>query len=132
MRTTTDDRQRLLSETSEWPKSWQFDRDDLPAGKAILREVTPFLQHLVDSGLSAKTLRNHFSNIWLLGGELIERINEDSDLRKLSALDLIFEFVDKDGGPYSRHLDTERAEQSYDSSCRRLYQFIVKQSDEKR
>ena len=128
MKPATDIGRRLILETLEWPDSWKYDRTDVPTGQAILKVVTPFLQHLVDSSLAAVTLRRHFSNIWLLGGKIIKEVNKDSELRSLSIQDLVFHFINENGGPLSQHLSTETEQRSFDSSCRKLYHFLFTQA----
>jgi hypothetical protein len=59
-----------------------------------------FFQHLIDEGLAKNTLRNHGCHLRLLGGEIIERLNQgDEDNRKLSPTELILYYVDDEGGP---------------------------------
>jgi hypothetical protein len=42
----------------------------------------PFLRNLLTLDLSRPTLRRHRDNLWALGGEIIRRLQMDSDLRK--------------------------------------------------
>ena len=60
----------------------------------------------------------------LLGGELIDRINMDAELRNLGEFALVLKFIDSDGGPYSRHNDTESEMRSFDSSCKKLFKYL--------
>jgi len=131
MKHPTDKGQRLLSRTLDWPDSWKGDRADVPIGTGILNAVTPFLQSLVDSGLSPTTLSRHFSNIWLLGGEIIRQSSYDSSLRSLPGQDILLHYLHEDGGPLSKHISTDAEQKSFDSSCRKLYQFFLAQSNEK-
>jgi len=43
---------------------------DLAPGQQLVKCFKPFLRHLLSSNLSAKTLRKHRDNLWLLGGEI--------------------------------------------------------------
>jgi hypothetical protein len=122
--------QRLLARTLDWPRSWHGEEIDIPAGIGILKVFTPFLQHLVDSGFAPTTLHRHFSNIWLLGGEIIRQSSYDSELRSLPGDDLVLRFIDEEGGPLSRHNHTESEKRSFDSSCRKLYQFLLTKKQE--
>jgi hypothetical protein len=42
----------------------------------------PFLRELLALSLSRRTLRLHRDNIWVLGGEVIRRLQMDSSLRR--------------------------------------------------
>jgi len=55
---------------------------DLPPGEKLVACFRPFLEHLVCSDLSPKTIQNHVDNMWLLGGEIIRDLNETPSLRK--------------------------------------------------
>ena len=55
---------------------------DLPAGEQLLVVFRPFLEHLVASDLSPKTIHKHIDNMWALGGEFIRELHSDSSLRK--------------------------------------------------
>ncbi len=105
---------KLLAATANWPQDWSREAADLPAGASIRDALKPFLSHLVASGLAATTLRRHFGNAFLLGGELIDRLRQDEDLRPLGGRELLLHFVEDDGGPLCRHNDTEESP----SACR--------------
>lgn len=45
------------------------EKKDLPPGRRLVKFFTPFLLHLVASGLS------HVDNMWVLGGEIIRSEN---------------------------------------------------------
>ena len=55
---------------------------DLPPGEKLVACFRPFLEHLVASGLSRKSVCKHIDNLWVLGGEIIRDLNEDLSLRK--------------------------------------------------
>jgi hypothetical protein len=46
---------------------------DLPPGEELVARFRPFLEDLVVSGLSPKTIQRHVDNLWALGGEIIQR-----------------------------------------------------------
>ena len=108
----------------EWPSSWVMGSGDKEYGRNLLEVFTPFCQYLIDSGQARKTVRNHMNNLWLLGGELIEQINEDEDKRRMPAAQLVRANVDEDGGPYSRHLNDEAEMRSFDATCRKFHKFL--------
>ena len=61
----------------------------------------------------------------LLGGEIIGDINVDNDLKKLPAKEILLRFVDSEGGPLSRHNHDEEEQRSFDSSCKKLFKFLI-------
>jgi hypothetical protein len=97
--------------------------EDLPAGEKIVAYFRPFLEHLVSSNLSRKTIRKHINNLWVLGGEIIRDLNLTPSLRKLRIEQLVFDLI-QDGGPLLYHCDSEEELQSFESTCRRLYRFV--------
>ena len=125
MKNATDVGQHLLSGTLDWPSSWKDDRADIPTGTGVLNAVTPFLEQLVTSGLAPTTLQRHFSNIRLLGGEIVRQSTYDSELRFLSGRALVLHFLNEEGGPLSQHNSTKAEQRSFDASCRKLYHFLV-------
>jgi len=56
---------------------------DLPPGEKLVACLRPFLEHLVGSDLTPKTIQKHNDNLWMLGGEIIRNLNEDPSQRKL-------------------------------------------------
>ena len=96
---------------------------DLPPGEQLLACFRPFIEHLASSGLSPKTIRNHVDNLWMLGGEIIRELNYDPSLRKVAADRLLSNVIHADGGPLI-HSDSEEAQRSFDSTCRKLHRFL--------
>ena len=82
-----------------WPRSWMGWEKDLPPGERLVACFRPFLEHLVGSDLSPKSIRKHVANLWVLGGEIIRDLNEDPSLRKLPVDRLVHDAVGDDGGP---------------------------------
>ena len=97
---------------------------DLPPGEKLVACFRPFLEHLVGSDLSPKTIQKHVDNLWLLGGEIIRDLNEDPSLRKLPVDRLLHRLVDDDGGPLI-HNGSEEEQRSFDSTCRKLHRFLT-------
>jgi len=96
---------------------------DLPPGEALIVCFRPFIEHLVASGLSPKTIRNHVDNLWSLGGEIIRDLHYDPSLRKRPADRLLREAVHEWGGP-AVHNGSEEQQRSVDSTCRKLHHFL--------
>ena len=100
---------------------------DLPPGEELVASFRPFLEHLVGSDLSPKTIQRHVDNLWLLGGEIIRDLNQDPSLRKLSADRLVQSVIGDDGGPLI-HNGSEEEQSSFDSTCRKLHRFRTQNS----
>ncbi|HKF21223.1 MAG TPA: hypothetical protein VKE93_06615 [Candidatus Angelobacter sp.] len=111
----------------DWPRSWMGLEKDLPPGQELVASFRPFLEHLVSSDLSPKTIQRHVDNLWLLGGEIIRDLNYDPSLRKQPADRLLRRVVGDDGGPLI-HNGSEEEQSSFDSTCRKLHRFLTLQS----
>src|ERR1039458_1612622 len=96
---------------------------DLPPGEQLLACFRPFIEHLASSSLSPKTIRRHVDNLWMLGGEIIRDLNDDSSLRKVAADRLLSDVIHADGGPLV-HNGSEEAHPSSAPPCRRLPRFL--------
>ncbi len=108
----------------EWPDRWKMVEEDVEYGEKLLPPMQKFIEFLITKQFTQKTLKKHIDNLWLLGGELISRLDNDEELRKISPIDLIRKNIGSDGGPYSRHLDSEAQFDSFDSTCRRFHKFL--------
>ena len=91
-----------------------------------MEEFKRFLVNLIERVRSKKTIRNHASYLWVLGGELIRIINNDESQRRLPTKKLILKHVDDLGGPYWRHAYNQADHDRYDSVCRQFFKFFVK------
>ena len=117
----------VCRDLDEWPRSWMGFPADIPPGEHLVAAFRPFLLHLVALPLSRKTLRKHVDNLWLLGGELIRDVNTTPALRKRPIAALLFEAIEE-GGPLLYPGDSEAAQRSFDSTCRKLRRFLEQQS----
>jgi hypothetical protein len=72
------------------PASWIYEARDLLPSQQMVECFKPFLRHLLSSNLSAKTLRKHRDNLWLLGGEIISDLHESPKLRKRPVAQVVF------------------------------------------
>lgn len=97
--------------------------EDVPPGEKIVECFRPFLNHLIQIPLSSNTLRKHVNNLWMLGGEIIRKMNDAPSLRKVPMKDLVFDVV-QDGGPLPYGCDSEEELRSFESSCRKLRRFL--------
>jgi hypothetical protein len=107
----------------DWPRRWIDGERDLQYGRDLLEAMRPFADHLAQSGLSGKTLKKHFTNLWLLGGEIVRDASVYKDYSVPSAKKLKLS-VGPDGGPACRHLDSDEQKRSYDSTCRMLHRYL--------
>ena len=107
-----------------WPRSWRGTDADLPPGEALVTYFLPFIEHLVRSGLSTKTIRGHVNNLWLLGGELIRAIHLDPAQRTIDPGQLLQEAISSEGGPLL-YDGSESEQRSFDSTCRTLHRFLM-------
>src|SRR5665647_1660685 len=67
----------------DWPKRWSYEERDLAPGHLIVEFFKPFLLHLLAKKLAASTLRRHRDHLWMLGGEVIRRRQENPRLCRL-------------------------------------------------
>jgi len=83
------------------------------------------LRYLLDRGgtLARSTTRRHLNNLFLLGGELIRRINTYEEDRRLSLKRLLDDSLDEQGGPLCRHAERGSDLRHYDATCKKLYTF---------
>ncbi len=107
----------------EWPERWRGTQGDLDYGKQLLESMRPFAKFLAEGGLAKKTVRRHLTNLWLLGGEIIRDVGFYGKY-SIPASEKLGESVGPDGGPYCRHLDSEAEVKSFDSTCRKLHNFL--------
>lgn len=108
-----------------WPAIWRYEERDLIAGEDIVAVFRPFLLHLLGQGLTRKTLNLHRDNLWLLGGELIRELHETPTLRKRPAREWVAAAVDGGEGPLLHGHASEQEQRSFDSTCKRLHQFLT-------
>ena len=77
-----DPLQSYCPDLDQWPGSWAYEKRDIPPGLQMVDCFKPFLRELLTLSLSRQTLRRHRDNIWVLGGEVIRRLQMDSSLRR--------------------------------------------------
>jgi hypothetical protein len=109
----------------QWPTIWHYEERDVIAGEEIVAVFTPFLFHLLRQGLTRKTLNLHRDNLWLLGGELIRDLHETPKLRKRPAMEWVAAAVDGGEGPLLHGYSSEQEQRSFDSTCKKLYRFLI-------
>jgi len=108
----------------DWPKSWSYEESDLAPGRLIVEFFKPFLLHLLAKKLATSTLRRHRDHLWMLGGEVIRRRQDDPHLYDLPVEKVTFDLLEEDGGPLIWPRITEQEQDTFDASCRKLYRFL--------
>ena len=116
---------KLCPDLESWPQRWRYEDSDIALGERILKCFTPFMLHLLDQGLATKTLTRHRDHLWMLGGEIIRHVHEQPRLRRRSGPILILQFIDPDCGPLIWPRITQQQQDSFDATCRKLYQFLT-------
>lgn len=101
-----------------------YEARDLLPGQQMVGCFKPFLRHLLSLNLSAKTLRKHRDNLWLLGGEIISDLHESPRLRKRPMAQVVFAALNDEGGPLISSGASEEQQRSFDSTCRKLHRFL--------
>ena len=116
---------RLCPDLENWPNTWCYQQADIALGERMLECLRLFLLHLLDQGLATKTLQRHRDHLWMLGGEIIRRSQEEPKLARKPTKRLFLEFVDDDCGPLIWPRISEQQQNSFDATCRKLYQFLI-------
>ena len=91
----------------------------------MVEYFTPFLRDLLTQQLSRTTLRRHRDNVWLLGGEVIRRLQMDSALRRMPIEQIVLGLIEEEGGPLLSHRQSEEEQRSFDATCRWLLRFLT-------
>ncbi len=114
----------ICPDFTEWPERWMGIEEDLKYGRQLLEEMRPFAEFLAGSNLARKTIKRHLDNLWLLGGEIIREVSLYEEY-SVPASQTLREAIGRDGGPWCRHLNSEAEVNSFDSTCRKLYKYLV-------
>jgi hypothetical protein len=123
-----------FSDIDQWPNDWMGVDEDLQTGRGLLALFIAYIQHLIDAGLAKTTIKNHGYHLKMLGGEIIERLNQaEEDNRKLSPRELILHYVDDEGGPLLSFLDPNikadlARHMAYDTTCRKFSKFVTRET----
>lgn len=113
----------------DWPKRWAYEKSDLAPGRHIVEFFKPFLRHLLTKKLAVSTLRRHRDHLWMLGGEVIRRRQEDAHLRSLPVGKAVSALLEEDGGPLIWPQITEHEQDAFDATCRKFHRFHTTASD---
>jgi hypothetical protein len=118
----------ILRKCAEWPVAWMGVDEDVPYGQRLVAAMMPFIESLIASNISARVLKKHLDNLWLLGGEIIRDVSLHEDYDKSAPAAKLWEALGPHEGPYCRHLHTASEQQSYDATCGKLYRFLKQNS----
>jgi hypothetical protein len=91
----------------------------------LVENFKPFLSDLLALELSRTTLRRHRDNIWVLGGEVICRLQMDSGLRRMPVEQVVLDLISEEGGPLLSHRQSEAEQRAFDATCRKLFRFLT-------
>lgn len=116
---------RLCPDLQSWPQRWRYQDSDIAVGERLVECFALFLVHLLGQHLSTKTLQRHRDHLWMLGGEIIRRLQDEPNLQRSAANAIILEFMDPECGPLIWPRITQQQQDSFDATCRRLYRFLT-------
>ena len=119
---------QLCPDLQSWPQRWRYHDSDITVGERLVACFTPFLVHLLGQKLSPKTLTRHRDHLWMLGGEIIRRLQEEPSLRQSPAKVIVLESIDPECGPLIWPRITQQQQDSFDTTCRKLYKFLTEQT----
>ncbi len=114
----------LLALMDQWPESWAGVAEDKPFGAGLVTELQPFVTHLQTLGLAPKTVLHHLDNLWVIGGEIIRRLNDEPMLRNTTPRQLLLDTVADGEAPFVADA-TEDDQRSFDATARRLLRFLT-------
>ena len=120
-----DPLQSYCPDLDQWPARWAYEARDIPPGLRIVQCFKPFLRDMLARPLSRKTKHLHRDNIWVLGGEVIRRLQIDGGLRRRPVEQVVLDLIGDDGGPLLSQGQSEAEQRSFDATCRKLFRFLA-------
>lgn len=114
----------LLTLMDDWPKSWAGTSNDIPIGQGLVDLMKPFIIQLHTLNLTARTIRRHLDNLWVIGGEIIREVNYQSELCKESPQKLLCSAVADGEAPYV-HNASESEQRSLDTTAKKLQTYLI-------
>ena len=118
-----DELNQLCPDLATWPQSGSYGLEDLGPGARIVEIIKPFLHHLLAAGRAAKTRRRHRDHLWMLGGEVIRRRQEEPD-RPLDPDSISALLLEEDGGPLIWPRISETQQDAFDATCRKFHRYL--------
>ena len=117
------DTDKFLALMDRWAESWAGLREHVPVGEGLVAELRPFILHLAQSGLTAKTVRRHLDNSWVIGGEIIRHVDWYPKLQKESPRKLLLDAIDIGEAPLVFDY-SEEEQRFWDATARKLLKFL--------
>lgn len=109
------------TDIENWPKSWAGLPEDVLYGKQVLPYMKEFIAFLKQENFSVTTVNRHIDALWMLGGKIIDKINDEEKNRIKEPLKLLLELIDEDGGPF---IDFRDEQVLFDRTCKKFYKFL--------
>ena len=109
------------TDINKWPASWAIFPEDVRYGKQILSYMKEFIESLKWKDLSVKTVNCHIDALWVLGGKIIDELNNEEKNRRKKPLKLILEMINEEGGPL---MDCSEDQAAFDRTCKKFYRFL--------
>ena len=116
---------QLCPDLQSWPQRWRYQHADIALGERLVECFTPFLVHLLGQELSPKTFKRHRDHLWMLGGEIIRRLQDQPHQQQSPAQAIVLESIDPECGPLIWPRITQQQQDSFDATCRKLYQYLT-------
>lgn len=117
------DADKLHTLMDRWAKSWAGTAEHVPVGEGLVAELRPFIRYLAQSGLTARTVRRHLDNTWVIGGEIIRQVDWEPKLRDERPRKLLLDAIDIGEAPLV-HDYSEEEQRSLDATARKLLRFL--------
>lgn len=115
---------KLLALMDPWPRSWAGSDADIPVGEGLVAEMRPFIAYLCSLGLAPSTVRNHLDNTWVIGGEIIRGVVNESKPRETPPRQLILDAIELGEAPLV-YRAAEEEQRGFDATARRLLRFLT-------
>ena len=110
---------------------------DLPPGEKLVACFRPFLEELVASDLSPKTIQKHVDNLWALGGEIIRDLHENPSLRRKDIEQILARPPRRDCGAkrigarrQERDAERDRHENLHEAAAEGRHQIAERRKDD--
>lgn len=122
--TASNNQDALLTMMDAWPQSWAGTKDDIPFGEGLVADMKPFIIQLHTLDLTAKTIRRHLDNLWVIGGEIIREINYYPKQGKKSPQQLLCETVASGEAPYMQDF-SDSEQRALDATAKKLQKYLL-------
>ena len=112
----------IVPTSSSGHAGWSYEPcRDIPPGLQMVECFKPFLRHLLTLDPTRPTCADTATTCWALGGEIIRRLQMDSDLRKQPIEQVVGDLIDDEGGPLLSHGEPEAEQRAFSmATCRKF------------